>query len=130
MEAAVREYNAAHGIVPRVIAPAVLEELRVAGRAVGRELARPEPPAASGHIPQPVYSSPGGNLRASEQIAGELETLEGDELRERTRRMRELLAAANRQQAATKPPPRPEGSKSAQHPTAGVNQQPNGAPRQ
>ena len=100
-------------MVPRVIEPAVLEELRVSGRAVGKELAGNEQPAASGLIPQPAYSSAGRNLRAAEQIARELENLEGDELKERTRQMRELLAAANQQQrAATEPPQRPVGSRS------------------
>ena len=52
LEATVREYNSTHGIVPRVIEPAVLEELRISGRAVGKELAWSEHPAASGLVPQ------------------------------------------------------------------------------
>ena len=31
LKATVREYNAEHGIAPRVIEPAVLEELRISG---------------------------------------------------------------------------------------------------
>ena len=96
LEAMVREYNAAHTAAPWVVQPAVLEELRVSGRAVGRELAGTERPEASGLGPQPAYSSADRNLKAATQIAGELEALEGDELRERTRRMRDLLAAASR----------------------------------
>ena len=34
------------------------------------------------------------NMRAAEQIANEMEHLEGEELRERTRQMRDLLTAA------------------------------------
>ena len=45
---------------------------------------------ASGLVPQPAYSSADRNLRVAEQIAGELETLEGDELRERMCRMEHL----------------------------------------
>ena len=87
-----------------MIEPAVLDDLRISGRAVGRELAGTEQPAMSGLSPQPAYSSADRNLRAAAHIAGELETLEGDELRERTRRMRDLLAAASRQQAETELP--------------------------
>ena len=46
LEATVREYNAAHAVAPRVIEPTVLEDLHVSGRAVGRELAGTEQPAA------------------------------------------------------------------------------------
>ena len=42
LEAVVREYNAAHDIFPRAIDPAVIEELCVTGRAVGKELAECE----------------------------------------------------------------------------------------
>ena len=80
LEAIVREYNTTHGIAPGVIEPAVLEELRISGRAVGHELVGTERPAASGLGPQPAYSSADRNLRAVMQIASELETLEGDEL--------------------------------------------------
>ena len=31
LEATVQEYNAAHGIVPRVIDPAILDELHISG---------------------------------------------------------------------------------------------------
>ena len=65
LEATVREYNAAHARAPRVIEPAVLEDLRISGRAVGRELAGTEQPAASGLGPQPTYSSADRNLRAA-----------------------------------------------------------------
>ena len=51
LDSTVREYNAAHGIVPRVIEPVVLEKLRIFGRAVGKELAGSEHPVASGHVP-------------------------------------------------------------------------------
>ena len=57
LEATVREYNAAHAAAPRMIEPAVLEGLRISGRAVGHELAGTERPAASGLGPQPAYSS-------------------------------------------------------------------------
>ena len=91
-------------VVPRVIKLAVLEELHISGRAVGHELAGTERLAASGFGPQPAYSSADKNLRVAAQIAGEMETLECDELRERTRRMRELLAVASRQQEETELP--------------------------
>ena len=101
LEATVQECNVAHGATPRVIEPAVLEDLRISGRAVGRELMGTEKPAASGLDPQPAYSSADRNLRAAAHIAGELETLEGDERRERTCQMRDVLAVASRQQAET-----------------------------
>jgi len=59
------------------------------------------------------------------QIAGELETHEGDELRERERRMRELLAAASRQQAENE-----LYQHSGLHSATEANQGPDGAPWQ
>src|ERR1041385_8046897 len=105
-----REYNAVHAGPRRPIEPAVLEDLRSRGRAVHQQLsgaeqparpARPAQqaqPAQSAFVQRPTYSTPDKNLRASEQIAIELEDLEGDERRVQTRRMRELLAAAKEQQ--------------------------------
>ena len=86
LEATVREYNAAHGVRQRTILPPVMEELRAAGREVGRELGGAQQPAASTIlVPQITYSTPVKNMRAVEQIANELEHLEGEELRERMR---------------------------------------------
>ena len=89
-----REYNAAHGGQRRPIAPAVLEDLRSRGRAVGRELSGAEQPKASAFVQRPTYSTSDKNLRAAEQIAIKLEDFEGEELHQQTRRMRELLATA------------------------------------
>ena len=89
-----REYNAAHAGPHRPIEPAVLEDLRSRGRAVNQQLSgaeqperprrpvQPEQPAQSAFIQRPTYSTPDKNLRAAEQIALELEELEGDERRE------------------------------------------------
>src|SRR4051812_14310626 len=83
-----REYNAAHAGPRRPIEPAILEELRSRGRAVGQQLsgaeqpARPTQPAESAFIQRPMYSTPDKNLRAAEQIAIELEDLEGEEWRQ------------------------------------------------
>ena len=85
----------------------------MSGRAVGRELAGTERLEASGLGPQPAYSSADRNLKATAQIAGELEALKGDELRERTRRMRDLLAAASRQQQAESELPQQSGYRPA-----------------
>ena len=74
LEATVREYNAAHGVRQRTIPPPVMEELRVVGREVGRELGGDQRPATSTMLaPQIAYSTPVKNLRAAEQIAKELE---------------------------------------------------------
>src|SRR3954465_12706722 len=99
LEATVREYNAAHGVSKRTIPPPVMEELRAAGREVGRELGGAQQPTVSTVLaPQIAYSTPVKNMRAAEQITTELEHLEGEELRERTRRMRDLLTATSQQQ--------------------------------
>src|SRR3954467_13301754 len=76
-----------------------MEELRAVGREVGRELGGDQQPVASTVLaPQIAYSTLVKNLRAAKQIEKELENLEGEELRERTRRMRDLLTAASQQQ--------------------------------
>src|ERR1041385_4116224 len=128
MEATVREYNAAHGIKQCVIPPPVIDELRAAGREVGRELGRAQQPAASTiAAPQISYSSPVKNMRAAEQIATELEHLEGEELRERTCRMRDLITTTNQEQKAATEQQGPVVSKSSR--ATGVNK-PNAPPRQ
>src|SRR3954468_5571168 len=99
LEATVREYNAAHNVRQRTIPPPVMEELRAVGREVGGELGGDQQPVASTVLAPPIaYSTPVKNLRAAEQIARELENLEGEDLRERTRRMCDLLTAASQQQ--------------------------------
>src|ERR1043165_8568423 len=110
LELITREYNVAHAVQRRPIEPAVLEDLRSRGRAVHQQLsgqeqpARPTRPAQaaqpgqSAFLQLPTYSTPDKNIKAAEQIALELEDLEGEERRQQTRRMRELLAAANEQQ--------------------------------
>src|SRR4051812_19452231 len=114
LEATVREYNAAHNVRQRTIPPPVMEELRVVGREVGRELGGDQQPVASTVLAPPIaYSTPVKNLRAAEQIARELENLEGEELRERTRRMRDLLTAASQQQRAATELQGPAASRSA-----------------
>ena len=77
----------------------------------------------------PTYSTPNKNLRAAEQIAIELEDLEGDERRQQTRRMRELLAAAKEQQlvAMENPIARPEASRGTVRPIPEASQRPNAA---
>src|SRR3954468_21537151 len=121
LEATVREYNAAHNVKQRTIPPQVVEELRVVGREVGRELGGDQQPAASTVLAPPIaYSTPVKNLRAAEQIARELENLEGEELRERTRRMRDLLTAASQQQRVATELQGPTASGSARA-TAGAN---------
>ena len=96
LEATVQEYNAAHGVRQRTIPPPVMEELHAAGREVGRELGGAQQPVTSIVLaPQIAYNTPVKNMRAAEQIANGLEHLEGEELRERTRRMRDLLTAVS-----------------------------------
>src|SRR4051812_6831549 len=114
LEATVREYNAVHGVRQRTIPPPVMEELRAASREVGRELGRAQQQAVSTVlVPQIAYSTPVKNMRAAEQIATELEHLEGEEMRERTRRMRDLLTAASQQQRAATELQGPAASRSA-----------------
>src|ERR1043165_2666145 len=75
----------------------------------------------------PAYSTPDKNLRATEQIAIELEDLEGDERRQQMRRMRELLAAAKEQQLAAQENPgaQPEASRATVAPIPVAGQRPN-----
>src|SRR4051812_13733666 len=137
-----REYNAAHAGPRRPIEPAVLEDMRSRGRAVFQQLsgaeqpARPTQPARpvqqaqpaqSAFVQRPAYSTPDKNLRAAEQIANELEDLEGDEQRQQMRRMRELLAAAKEQQLAAmgEPNARPEASRGTARPIPEASRQPN-----
>ena len=109
--------------------PPVIEELRAAGREVGRELGGAQQPVTSIiAVPQISYSSPVKNMRDAEQIATELEHLEGEELRERTRQMCDLITTANQQQKASTEQQGPVASKSVRA-TAGANQ-PNAPPRQ
>src|SRR3954467_6931315 len=98
-----------------------MEELRAAGREVGRELGGAQHPAVYVVLAPPIaYSTPVKNPRAAEQIARELENLEGEELRERTRRMRDLLTAASQQQRVATELQGPAASGSARA-TAGAN---------
>src|SRR4051812_11198036 len=128
-----REYNAAHAAGRQPIDPAVLDDLRSRGRDVGIHLsgagqpARPAQPAESAFIQRPTYSTPDKNLRAAEQIAIELEDLEGDERCQQTRRMRELLAAAKEKQivAAGNPVARAEASRGTVRPIPEASQRPN-----
>src|SRR4051812_44389910 len=135
LELITREYNAAHAIARKPIVPAVLEGLRSRGRAVHQQLSgqeqparpvQPAQPVQSMFIQMPAYSTPDKNLRAAEQIAMELEDLEGDELRQQTRRMRELLTAAKEQQLAAmeQPAVRPEMSRGTVRPIPGASQRP------
>ena len=79
----------------------MIDELRAAGREVGKELGGAQQPVASIIVaPQISYSSPVKNMRAAEQITTELEHLEGEEPRERTRRMRDLVTTTNHQHKA------------------------------
>ena len=127
-----REYNAAHAGPRRPIEPTVLEELRSRGRAVGQQLSRaeqpvrPAQPAESAFVQRPTYNTPDKNLRAAEQIAIEREDLEGEERRQQTRRMRELLTAAKEQQlvAVDNPIARPEASIRTARPIPEANQRP------
>src|SRR3954464_10784368 len=85
-----REYNVAHAGPRRPIEPAVLEDLRSRGRAVHQQLSgaeQPTQPVQSAFLQRPTYSTPNKNLRAAEQIAIELEDLEGDERRQQTRQI-------------------------------------------
>src|SRR4051812_3873369 len=81
-----REYNAAHAGTRRPIEPAVNQQLSGAEQPERpRRPVQPEQPAQSAFIQRPTYSTPDKNLRAAEQIALELEDLEGDERREQSR---------------------------------------------
>src|SRR4051812_18706394 len=87
--------------------------------------AQPAQPAQSEFLQRPMYSTPDKNLRAAEQIAIDLEDLEGDERRQQTRRMRELLAAAKEQQlvAMENPIAGPEASRGTVRPIPEASQQ-------
>src|SRR3954470_23397945 len=125
-----REYNAAHAARRKPIDPAVLDDLRSRGRDAGRQLsgegqaAGPGQPAASAFVQRPAYSTPDKNLREAEQIAIEMEDLEGEERRQQTRRMHELLASAKQQQQAAlgNPGAGPEASRRTARPAPEVSQ--------
>src|SRR3954463_10296671 len=73
-----------------------------------------------------AYSTSDKNLRAAEQIAMELDDLEGDERRQQRRRVRELLTAAKEQQLAAmeNPAARPEMSRGTVRPIPEAIQRP------
>ena len=98
-----REYNPAHGFTPAGDQPSWLHEVRRRGGNLGGRLARDDQPAPRLAFAQPTYGSPVRNMRAAEAAAEELPNIEGEELRRQQQRVRELLAAANRQQAEAKP---------------------------
>ena len=125
LEATIREYNAALMAAPRTVEPAIFEDFLFFGRADGQEPIWTMHPAASSDGSHPAYSSVERNLRAAMQVAGGLETLEGDELRGRERRMRELLVAASRQQAEIELHQKPE-----LHPATGAGRRPDESPQQ
>src|SRR4051812_36998885 len=128
-----REYSATHAVRRQPINPTAMDDLRSRGREVGRQLSGAGQPAGlaqpveSAFVQRPTYSTPDKNLRAAGQIAIELEDLEGDERRQQTRRMRELLAAAKEQQLAVQENPgaQPEASRATVAPIPVASHWPN-----
>ncbi|KAK1642227.1 hypothetical protein QYE76_060032 [Lolium multiflorum] len=97
MEITQREYNRAHGLTPGGDEPSRAGHIRRRGRDLGAEIARDGAPSPAPSAELPVYNTPDKNVRAAEAAAEELNRLEGEELRRQTRRVTELLNAANRQ---------------------------------
>ncbi|KAK1650400.1 hypothetical protein QYE76_068205 [Lolium multiflorum] len=97
MEITQREYNRAHGLTPGGDEPSRAGHIRRRGRDLGAEIARDGAPSPAPSAELPVYNTPDKNMRAAEAAAEELNRLEGEELRRQTRRVTELLNAANRQ---------------------------------
>ncbi|KAK1642782.1 hypothetical protein QYE76_060587 [Lolium multiflorum] len=90
-----REYNRAHGLTPGGDEPSRAGHIRRRGRDLGAEIARDGAPSPAPSAELPVYNTPDKNVRAAEAAAEELNRLEGEELRRQTRRVTELLNAAN-----------------------------------
>ncbi|KAK1627955.1 hypothetical protein QYE76_002270 [Lolium multiflorum] len=97
MEITQREYNRAHGLTPGGDEPSRAGHVRRRGRDLGAEIDRDGAPSPALSVELPVYNTPDKNVRAAEAAAEELSRLEGEELRRQTRRVTELLNAANRQ---------------------------------
>ena len=97
MEITQREYNRAHGLTPGGDEPSRAGHVRRRGRDLGDEIARDGAPSPAPSAELPVYNTPDKNMRAAEAAAEELNRLEGEELRRQTKRVTELLSAANRQ---------------------------------
>ncbi|KAK1606049.1 hypothetical protein QYE76_029722 [Lolium multiflorum] len=99
MEITQREYNRAHGLTPGGDGPSRAGQIRRRGRDLGAEIARDGAPSPTLSAELPVYNTPDKNMRAAEAAAEELNRLEGEELRRQTKRVTELLNAANKQAA-------------------------------
>jgi len=96
-----REFNIAHGFeAPRHVR---LEELRGRGKTLNAEIEREGRPAVSAVprvAPRSTYDTPVKNMRAARAALDECATLTGDMLRKQQARAAELLAEAERQNAA------------------------------
>ena len=125
LEATIREYNVVLMAAPRTVEPEIFGDFLFFGRAEGQEPVWTMHPAVSSDGSRPAYSSVERTLRAAMQIAGGLEALEGDELHERERRMRELLVAAGRQQSELELP-----QQSERHPATEAGRSPDASIQQ
>jgi hypothetical protein len=98
------EYNTAQGYTLAGDGPSRAEQVRQRGCELGAELNQAAPSAKLPTvIPRPTYSMPTKNLRAARYVTSELAGLQGEDLREKQARLRELLDAADLQQQAMEP---------------------------
>ena len=89
--------------MPDALEPSRVADVRARGGAIGR---------AFGAIP-PVYETPVKNMRAAQAAAVGLDQLAGEELKDRLKRVNDLLDAANAQQDRLNQLTKPAGSGSA-----------------
>ena len=90
-------------ITPVAVVPSRVADVRARGGAIGRAL---------GAIPT-VYETPVKNMRAAQTAAIGLDQLTGEELKERIKRMHDLLNTAKAQQDRLNQLAKPTGSGSA-----------------
>ena len=100
LDSAQLERNAAYGFTTTAAEPSRVADVRALGGAIGRAL---------GAIPT-VYETLVKNMRAAQAAATGLDQLTGEELKERIKRMNDLLDTANTQQDHLNQLAKPAGS--------------------
>ena len=101
LSATIREYNSAHGFEQADRNTEKLNEVRRKGGDLGGALNRAGQAHEISDLSFPEYSCPMQNMRAAEAAAAELPYLQGEDLHQQMRRVRQLIATANRQQRET-----------------------------
>lgn len=113
MEATQREYNSAYSLTPISEAPSRLGLVRNRGRFIAEVL--------GGDLP--TYETPAANMRAAQAAMEEMVSLEGEERAFQEKPVKDLLDAANQQQARFDPG---QAQSESPGPNPGARRNPNG----